>query len=413
MLRASEGDMRYPVEVARLLWPEPWEVSGVMRRRHSSEPTWQDSYVFPGPSRPRLLMPAEVPAASSMLQRLGNDRSLLMRVLRGCLVHAVRSPVFPLLRWPMLRVSRPGESRPESIETYLGQHLGGRVRVGVVLGTPRANRKPVLQVFGCDGRLLGFAKVGHNDLTAPLVRREAAALAVLGRHRPVSFAVPRLLHTGRWHELEVLVMSPLAGEPLRDTAMEHCWTAMRAVARLRGTSSLPLRSSGFWARLRKQVEESPDTLVREQLTASMASIEHRWGDQEVELGAWHGDWGHWNMALDRDVVQVWDWERFDTEVPLGFDGLHYAAQRVRPEGADLARQQRRFRQDAQEILAKFDVPSTLVRLTLVLYLLEMGVRYAHALSHSATPVLQHRRAWVASMLAHELASHDLLDTSRK
>jgi hypothetical protein len=111
-------------------------------------------------------------------------------------------------------------------------------------------------------------------------------------------------------------------------------------------------------------------------------------------------------------VQVWDWERFDPEVPVGFDGLHYAAQSVRPEGRDLARQQSTFRQDAPEILAGFDVPPTVSQMTLVLYLLEMGVRYAHALSHSVTPVLQRRSAWAVAMLEHELASNDLLNTSK-
>ena len=29
------------------------------------------------------------------------------------------------------------------------------------------------------------------------------------------------------------------------------------------------------------------------------------------------------------VVQIWDWERYDPEVPWGFDAVHFAAQAIR------------------------------------------------------------------------------------
>ena len=64
-----------------------------------------------------------------------------------------------------LRVAAP-DADADSIETHLAERLGTDVRVGVLLGTRRANQKPVLQVFARDGRSLGYAKIGHNDLTA-------------------------------------------------------------------------------------------------------------------------------------------------------------------------------------------------------------------------------------------------------
>ncbi len=37
--------------------------------------------------------------------------------------------------------------------------------------------------------------------------------------------------------------------------------------------------------------------------------------------------------MSSDVAMVWDWERFDIDVPVGWDALHYAFQsKVRLNG---------------------------------------------------------------------------------
>ena len=144
-----------------------------------------------------------------MLRRLGPARSAVAGPLRGLLERSVHSRAFPLARWPMLRV--PGrDPSADSVETHLARRFGTPVRVGVLLGTRRVNQKPVLQVFDLDGRLLGYAKVGHNDLTAALVRREAAALASIGAQAPQCLPGPSALHHGQWAGLDILVTSPLS-----------------------------------------------------------------------------------------------------------------------------------------------------------------------------------------------------------
>ncbi|MDQ4037768.1 MAG: hypothetical protein M3313_05335, partial [Actinomycetota bacterium] len=43
----------------------------------------------------------------------------------------------------------------------------------------------------------------------------------------------------------------------------------------------------------------------------------------LDFAAWHGDWSPWNMAWRGRRVQLWDWERFESGVPVGMDRTHY------------------------------------------------------------------------------------------
>ncbi len=388
------GASQYAVEVVEALWPSPWRVHSTGRPSSRGE---RALYVFPGRRRPRVLVPVDVPAAASMLLRLGSGRSPYSSTARVVLARAARSPLFRHLRWPALQLSAPGSSDAESIETFLSRRLGQEIRVGIVLGVPRANRKPVLQMFGADGKIAGFAKVGHNSLTASLVRREADALALLNSHQTM-FQAPRLLLHEEWNGLQVVAMSPLLGAAGVEADPSLRLTAMREVAALNGVRTALLSRSSLWERLaaRRSALRDPDTVRR--LEHAMAQLVQRWGDHELELGAWHGDWGHWNMALDGDVVQIWDWERFDTDVPVGFDALHYEAQGVRPENREFADQQQRFLQSVPDVLAQFGQPRAGSDVVLALYLVEMSIRYAEALSHAKTPRLKGRSEWAMHTL---------------
>jgi hypothetical protein len=392
-----ESSASYAAEVARLLWPAPWEAPYVTRSRHRSGQPHRDAYIFPNERRPRLLVPADVPRSSTMVRRLGSGRSALAWPLRSLLERSVRSRAFTLARWPLLRV--PGtDPAPESIESHLATCLGTPVRVGVILGTRRANQKPVLQVFGLDGSLLGYAKVGHNELTSALVRREAAALESVHDLQPAFFRVPRVIHHGPWAGLEVLVITPLRTSPRRRVPASARLAAMRDVVFLAGTTTAPLATSTFWARCRAEVGLLADRPDSARLAAVADSVEQRWGKVQLTLGGWHGDWGHWNMGMDDGLVQLWDWERYDPAVPAGFDGLHFAAQRVRPEQPEHLRQEQRFLESVPDVLTAFDVPRDQHDLTLRLYLLEIGVRYVEALTHAVTPTLLRRTEWTLALL---------------
>ncbi|WP_107764752.1 hypothetical protein [Nocardioides terrigena] len=401
---STDSSASYAAEVARLLWPEPWEAPHVTRTRHRGDQPHRDAYLFPSERRPRLLVPADVPGSSSMLQRLGSGRGRAARPLRGLLERSVGTRAFALARWPMLRV--PGDDLgADSIETHLAECFGTPVRVGIMLGTRRVNQKPVLQVFDLTGRLLGYTKVGHNELTAALVRREADALTTVGDLGPTSFRVPQLLHHGRWNGLEVLAISPLATDARNPVLPSSRHAAMRELAELTGLSGMSLAASSFWDRMRDVADELAREPLGQRLWPVVDDIEFRHGDALVRMGGWHGDWGHWNMGMGEGVLQVWDWERYDPTVPMGFDALHFAAQVIHPGERDARRREDAFLRSVPELLEQAGVDPRVHALTLRLYLLEISARYVEALRHGATPALQRRTAWALALLERTTNEH--------
>ena len=402
MRSVDRASVEYAAEVTRLLWPEPWSAPALTRSRHEAGAGCRDAYVFPSRRRPRLLVPADLPGSSVMLRRLGSGRSQLAGPARALLVRSVRSRAFPLARWPMMRVEG-ADPRTDSVERHLSDALGIDVRVGVLLGTRRANQKPVLQVFGLDGAVLGYAKLGHNELTSSLVRQEAHALQRIAGALPHSFHVPRVVHHSTWCGLEVLVLSalPTTGRPVTRSAR---LSASREIAGLLGTTATTLASSGFWERRRHSADLLGATPTGERVQALARTIEQQHGADPVTLGGWHGDWGPWNMGMaDDGGLQVWDWERYDAEVPVGFDALHLAAQRVRPGGRDDRRQEAVFLDAVAPALDELGVRPHQRESTLRLYLLEMAIRYVDAQQHGTTPALGRRTSWVLSLLERRLA----------
>ena len=57
------------------------------------------------------------------------------------------------------------EERAGSLRSHLGDVFGEPVDLSLGLGTARANRKPVLQVFDARGRSLAFVKIGVTPVT--------------------------------------------------------------------------------------------------------------------------------------------------------------------------------------------------------------------------------------------------------
>jgi hypothetical protein len=134
------------------------------------------------------------------------------------------------------------------------------------------------------------------------------------------------------------------------------------------------------------------------LLALVDAVEQAHGQESVELGSWHGDWGHWNMGAAHGVLQVWDWERYDAEVPVGFDSLHHLAQHVRPGERQQLRQELEFHESVPRALGELGVRADHHELTVTLYLVEIAGRYLDALTFGATPALLRRTDWVLTLL---------------
>ena len=244
------------------------------------------------------------------------------------------------------------------------------------VGAMRPNGKPVVQVMDPRGDAIGFVKIGWNDLTRPLVRREGEVLAELsepGRH-PTTFSVPRLIHRDRWHEYELLLVEPIGesgqfsgpGAPLQPT---------REVAGIGGVTRVPLAASTWWQAIRERLEAAPHPT----LGAAVDELERRSGERELPFGGCHGDWTPWNMTRRGGMLMVWDWERFQHGAPIGLDAIHYAfmvslRRRKRPHTT--------ASQDALEatppLLQAMGVGPDDGPTVLMLHQLEMAVRYAEA-----------------------------------
>jgi hypothetical protein len=235
----------------------------------------------------------------------------------------------------------------------------------------------VLQLLTSAGATVAFAKLGTNELTRGLVRAETAALRKLGAAALRQVSVPAVRHAGCWHGHEILVQAALPVWRRRASLpADRRASAMREVAVSGGVTRAQLAGSAYWGGLTARLSTVADRPEGYQLARAADRLGVTAGDIPLEFGSWHGDWAPWNMRPVDDTVLVWDWERFTTGVPMGFDNLHYDLQQrvsTRPDGATAVRQSLAA---AAELLAPFDVTEpAAVRLTALLYLIDLATRY--------------------------------------
>jgi hypothetical protein len=245
------------------------------------------------------------------------------------------------------------------------------------LGAPRANRKPVLQVLAPDGRTLAYVKIGVDPLTSRLVRAEAAALTTLAETGLRQLTAPRLLHTGDWNGLTLLVLSPLpvGGRGPRPT-WDRVLAAQSEVAAIGSAATIPLAGSPYWRALTERIEALPAGDAAEELAALVERTTGTFGDVPLRFGAWHGDWTPWNTASAGDDLLVWDWERFAPAVPVGYDALHWGLQTdLVNRLADPSESAARSLVRAPLRLEPFGVSAREAQATAVGYLAELSTRY--------------------------------------
>jgi hypothetical protein len=258
---------------------------------------------------------------------------------------------------------------------YLTHTLGGEYRLVVHVGSPaRPNRKPVVQLLGQRDEPLGFAKLGTSTLSRRLVRAESGALRRLSATPLRHVTVPTLVHTGAWNGHEVMVQSALpvwrAGSSGGNALMAR---AMIEVATCTGTHRERLAESGYWATLRARLHSVEAGASSRQVSALAHRLVEIHGGAALTYGAWHGDWSAWNMRPLGSSLLVWDWERFASGVPLGFDALHQGLQPALLDD-DKVRACRAWLRKAPQLLSSFDVGTHEATLTGLLYLLELATR---------------------------------------
>lgn len=371
-LKVGDAALRaqYLQEVLGLLYPEPCTTN-----RGARTPLVTEYVVVPDARRPRLLVPTRNRRiAAAAVRRYAEPQSRVARWKRDAVVAALRTPGASavLLRH---RVRVCGDAG-DTIDGYLRDALGTDLAISVHIGPARANRKPVLQLIAPDGETLGFAKMGTGPLTRRLVRAETTALNALSHVGLRDLTVPKVLHAGQWRGHQVLVQSALpVWRPRAALAPDRLVDAMREVSGCCGTSRSWLATSPYWAELRERLDAVSDRPEGATLRTAARSLVDRTGDVDLRYGAWHGDWAPWNMATLADTLLVWDWERFTTGTPLGFDAVHYELQRRIQSTSDAGAAVEATLKLAPGLLRPFEVTGHAAGITALLYLVDLATRY--------------------------------------
>ena len=194
------------------------------------------------------------------------------------------------------------------------------------LGTPGPHRKPVLQVMTPSGEVLGYAKVGWNEATRPLVENEARVLRML-QGEDLPFAVPWLLYADCSGERALCVQGCPPGGARADTqelTSEHvevlCSLARRNLCRR------PLDQSLFWQRITERLQRVQNTWWQHALHRVLEAVHQDWRDREVPFHFAHGDFAPWNALRANGRLYLFDWEYAQEEAPAGYDLFHFLVQ---------------------------------------------------------------------------------------
>jgi len=357
------------------------------RRRGQAAPagfTRAEAYLaLPRAANPRLLVPlGSVRAAAAALTRNHDATSRQARLAKAALGAGLRVGLTQRVADRIDVFTDPALPAADRPRALLSEHLRGLygrrdVEMAVILGVPRLNRKPVLQVLAADGTVAGYVKAAWNDLTAGLVRNEARVLADLAAARPSTFTPPALVAAGPWGGLELIAASalPNAARPDAAAVFDPPMAVIAEIAGLWGRSTGHLGSSPYWAdvRARMAVEGRSEVLRR-----AVDWVEGRYGGVTMAFGAWHGDFTPWNMARLDGATYLWDWERA-AAAPAGLDLVHFLFQSVcRFDGKAPAEAVAVCSERLPGLLRPLDVPVESERALWAVYRLELLFRYEEA-----------------------------------
>lgn len=276
--------------------------------------------LVPSGANPRLAVPAQSAQAAQLT------------VQRPCasdtLVHTARRTALGLLlRVRYGRMLMPAgigiEDAAESIEQTLSDIFGHPVLIGLMTGSARANRKPVLSIFSTNGQELGFAKLGLGELAAQLISDEHWALSTIASRPSSAFKAPAPVTLAEFEGNPLLVMTSLRPD-VRQRRLRLPTAAAESILEYAPTYNTTLDSSPWITRLSETLAGLGTAESRE-LEKLLATLARKYSSTPVRFGGAHGDFGPWNMGRQADKLCIWDWERFSADMPAGLDLYHFAA----------------------------------------------------------------------------------------
>ena len=134
-------------------------------------------------------------------------------------------------------------------------------------------------------------------------------------------------------------------------------SAMTELAGVQGRSAFSSQGP-YWHGLHERLLSYAGRSAARELLQALDGLQAAADRTSVEFGSWHGDWTPWNMAMSAGRAMVWDWERFQAGIPVGYDAVHYRLQQAvaggrvaAPSAAEAALA------GAPAVLAPFGVPA--------------------------------------------------------
>ncbi len=133
----------------------------------------------------------------------------------------------------------------------------------------------------------------------------------------------------------------------------------------------------------------------------------------IAWGSWHGDWRRTNMAVSSSKCSVWDWERFATGVPVGYDALHLFLMSRASSVHDLTSLPADLFDNAERLLRPFDVSGReAAEVTTAGYLLELAGRYLDDHQSEAGARLGSVGEWLLPHLSAKLTLREARHSGR-
>ena len=183
--------------------------------------------------------------------------------------------------------------------------------------------------------------------------------------------------SGAWHEVLVQQAFP-AGRTPTTSAIR---TAMAELAGVHGLRRQAAADSPYWAQLVARLRAIGPHQLGGPLLAAMDLLEPVARETSLAFGAWHGDWTPWNMTMSpAGRARVWDWERFCSGVPVGYDAIHYQLLGgIIRSGAEPQHAAETMIADAPGLIGALGISlaADAARLAAMLYLVEIATRYLH------------------------------------
>jgi hypothetical protein len=339
--------------------------------------------VIPSERRARMLVPEDRAAAAAALRAAGGTRSRRAQRARSLSAGLLR------LGWFHDRVAVPSD---DPLSAGIAEACGvPGVTLAAAIRRPGPFRKPGLQVLGPDGRVIAYAKVSWNEVTAVNVRAEHAALRALVRATALSAPAPIALIEHMGYPVSLSEPMPAALRRLGDEASSSDPAVIEDLAAILEVTAVtdPIRR-----RLDARLAAIPSDVL-EPVRDGVAELLDSLGSRTASLraGAWHGDWSPWNLGMVGSRLWAWDWEYCRPDVPVGLDVAHLVFQR-------------RFIGDRAAADAAFRDARAATRSSLgalgydteagdtlhAVHVAEMGLRYLEAAAHGVEP----NRRFVAS-----------------